>query len=140
MSSLLRGPLDLDDDQLLGRADHHEPGAGPASPDGVRTSERWPGRVQTGGDLLGVSGGGFEITRWRTYGGNLAVADAKIGHNDCAPNCGSGHMTFSTVVIHLTRIAPCKGSPAYAEAEIMKSSDPAEEGSITDLAAFCSES
>jgi hypothetical protein len=102
---------------------------------------------QAGGDVeympeviyVGVSGGGYTGVRWRTYGKSPAIADANVPHNDCIPNCAAGKTTHTDVTLHLTRIRPCKGVPAYGEAQIVKSSDPAEEGSITDLAALCAE-
>lgn len=88
---------------------------------------------------VGVSGGGYNDVRWRSYGKSVAVADAKVPHNDCVPNCAAGKTTYTDVTLHLTRIVPCKGVPAYGDAQIVKSSDPAEEGSTTDLAALCAE-
>jgi hypothetical protein len=88
---------------------------------------------------VGVSGGGYTDVRWRTYGGSVAVADAKVPHNECLPNCAASPITYTNVTLHLTRIGPCKGVPAYGQAEIIKSSDPAEQGGITDLAALCTE-
>ncbi len=89
--------------------------------------------------FVGASGGAFTDIRWRTYGSSPAIADAKVPHNDCVPSCAGGHITTTTVTIWLTRIAPCKGVPAYSTAEVIKSSNPDEEGNSTDLGALCAE-
>jgi hypothetical protein len=80
---------------------------------------------------------GFVIKRWRSYGGERAVADAEYSARGCKPSCATGTWTISRNVLVLSRIGACEGLPAYLTATVRKSDDPEMEGTSVDLARFC---
>ena len=79
------------------------------------------------------------ITRWISYGGSTAKAIAVTWHNDCNPDCASGHGTQATTTILLSDPTPCDGVPAYSVFEVMKSSNEsvASDGEEQDLRTLC---
>jgi len=87
----------------------------------------------------GVSGNVYSVTRWLTYGGESAKAEATWQFNDCSPTCAGGHTRNISATIVLSRRTPCKGVPAYASLEVMTSSDDSvlSAGHIEDLASLC---
>ena len=91
-------------------------------------------------DFIGTSvdgGGIYEIKRWRSYGGNVATADARLSVNDCNPSCAEGHHRNVTMELRLSQRVPCRGVVAYGDMSIYNSSDPDFEGSYVTLSDFC---
>ena len=89
--------------------------------------------------ISGDAGDIWSIRRWITYGGDTAEAIATTSTNDCDPTCASGHETSATVRILFSSRIPCKGVPAYAGFEVMRSSNAsvAPVGSERDLELLC---
>jgi hypothetical protein len=83
------------------------------------------------------SGGIYTIDRWTSYGGNVAIADARLSVNDCNPSCAEGHHRDVTMELHLSQRVPCRGVVAYGQMSIYNASDPDFEGTYVTLSDFC---
>jgi hypothetical protein len=86
----------------------------------------------------GGSAPGYIVKRWLSYGDETATAEAEWETNDCVPNCAAGTRERTDITIVLSRIGPCKGSPAYLQASVQKSDDPVLVGDSVDLEPYCS--
>jgi hypothetical protein len=90
---------------------------------------------------IGVSSSGYSIRRWLSYGRATATALATFDSNDCTPDCAAGHITTIHLKIVLSRRVPCKGVPAYADLEVVRSDNEAlmSSGHEDDLSSLCTE-
>ena len=75
--------------------------------------------------FTGVSGGGWVVERWISYGGETAEALAYTEFNDCEPSCAEGNLTRADATIQLSQRIPCKGVVAYGRLSVKKTSDEA---------------